>query len=134
MTAESKPEQTAASVDQTTPLAPPETTTAGTNTADDKFLTPPTGNSKPASLNIDNTKPEDFAGQVNTTNELPSDETIKKIGDYVVLDRDGKSHTFKSLYNGKNVARRVLVVFVRHFFCGVSTPTHQGSHVSRVLS
>jgi hypothetical protein len=24
------------------------------------------------------------------------------------------------LYTGKHVARRVLIIFVRHFFCGVS--------------
>ena len=87
---------------------------------DEKFLTPPTGNSKPTSIDIDQNKPEDFIGELSTTNELPSDATIKKIEDYVVLDKHGKTHTFKSLKNGKNVARRVLVVFVRHFFCGVS--------------
>ncbi|OAQ61725.1 ahpC/TSA antioxidant enzyme domain-containing protein [Pochonia chlamydosporia 170] len=67
---------------------------------------------------IDKTKPEDFDGEVTTNNELPSDETIKKVENYIVLDRDGKSRTFKSLYSGNNVARRVLVVFIRHFFCG----------------
>ncbi|MCG8388066.1 MAG: hypothetical protein MJA30_21135 [Cytophagales bacterium] len=45
---------------------------------------------------------------------------MDEIGEYIVLDRLGKSHQFKTLYTGKNVARRVLVVFVRHFFCGVS--------------
>ncbi|TWU72448.1 hypothetical protein ED733_003676 [Metarhizium rileyi] len=67
---------------------------------------------------IDKTKPDDFDGEVTTNNELPTIETIKKIENYIVLDRDGKSRTFKSLYSGNNVARRVLVVFIRHFFCG----------------
>ncbi|KHN96582.1 fmHP [Metarhizium album ARSEF 1941] len=71
-----------------------------------------------AATGIDKTKPEDFDGEVTTNNELPSAETIRKIDDYIVLDRDGKSKTFKSLYSGNNVARRVLVVFIRHFFCG----------------
>lgn len=60
----------------------------------------------------------DFEGSVNTNNELPTVETLARIGDYVVLDRDGKSHPFKSLYSGKHAARRVLIIFVRHFFCG----------------
>ncbi|KAJ2901747.1 Thioredoxin-like protein AAED1 [Zalerion maritima] len=59
-----------------------------------------------------------FKGEVTTNNKLPSQDVIDKIGDYIVLDRHGKTHPFKSLYTGKNVARRVLVIFVRHFFCG----------------
>lgn len=69
----------------------------------------------------DDVNPPDFQGEVLTNNELPSAETIRRIGDYIVLDRHGKTHTFKSLYTGRNVARRVLIVFVRHFFCGVSS-------------
>lgn len=69
----------------------------------------------------DGVNPPDFQGEVLTNNELPSPETIRRIGDYIVLDRHGKTHTFKSLYTGRNVARRVLIIFVRHFFCGVSS-------------
>lgn len=65
----------------------------------------------------------DFQGSVDSNNDLPSLATIKKIENYHVLDRDGKSHTFRSLYTGKHVARRVLIIFVRHFFCGVSSWT-----------
>ncbi|EFQ35083.1 hypothetical protein CGRA01v4_11740 [Colletotrichum graminicola] len=71
-----------------------------------------------ASIEIDNTKPADFEGEIQTNNDLPTPETLKKIENYVVLDRHGKSHPFKSLYTGRNVARRVLIIFVRHFFCG----------------
>lgn len=80
----------------------------------------PASKPQPA-VDIDKTKPEDFDGEVTTNNVLPSAETIKSIEDYIVLDRDGKSKTFKSLYSGNNVARRVLVVFIRHFFCGVGS-------------
>ncbi|KYK60514.1 fmHP [Drechmeria coniospora] len=72
----------------------------------------------PKPIDIDKTKPQDFDGQVSTTNGLPSAETLREVDDYVVLDRDGKTRTFESLYNGRNAARRVLVIFVRHFFCG----------------
>ena len=84
--------------------------------------TPIIGGATPAELDkgdINTTKPEDFDGEVSTTSELPSAETIKKIENYIILDRDGKSRKFKSLYNRRNVARRVLVIFIRHFFCGV---------------
>ncbi|KAI5467225.1 AhpC/TSA antioxidant enzyme-domain-containing protein [Mariannaea sp. PMI_226] len=69
-------------------------------------------------LEINTSQPEDFDGELATNNELPSRETLRKIEDYVVLDRHGKTHTFKSLHTGSNVARRVLIIFVRHFFCG----------------
>ncbi|CCC10823.1 hypothetical protein SMACR_07840 [Sordaria macrospora] len=62
--------------------------------------------------------PLDFQGSVDSNNDLPSLATIKKMENYHVLDRHGKSHTFRSLYTGKHVARRVLIIFVRHFFCG----------------
>lgn len=73
-----------------------------------------------AAVEDDGVNPVDFQGSVDSNNDLPSAATLRKIEDYVVLDRDGKSHTFKSLYTGKHVARRVLLIFVRHFFCGVS--------------
>ncbi|KAF4467944.1 fmHP [Fusarium albosuccineum] len=76
------------------------------------------GKAPPQPIKIDKSQPEDFEGEVATNNDLPAPETIKKIEKYIVLDRDGKSHPFKSLYTGSNVARRVLIIFVRHFFCG----------------
>ncbi|KAI1060343.1 hypothetical protein LB506_011044 [Fusarium annulatum] len=43
---------------------------------------------------------------------------VLKIADGIeVLDGKGEKHTFKSIYSGPEVPRRVLVVFVRHFFC-----------------
>ena len=74
-----------------------------------------------AACDLPETKEQkDFSGEVETNNDLPSVETQRKIENYVVLDRHGKTHTFKSLYSGRSVARRVLVIFIRHFFCGVS--------------
>ncbi|EGU82804.1 hypothetical protein FOXB_06607 [Fusarium oxysporum f. sp. conglutinans Fo5176] len=74
--------------------------------------------SPPTPIKVDKTQPEDFEGELATNNDLPSAETLKKIENYIVLDRHGKSHPFKTLYTGSNVARRVLIIFVRHFFCG----------------
>lgn len=60
----------------------------------------------------------EFSGDLETNNVLPSQETLKKIEDYQILDVEGRTVPFKSIYTGPNVARRVLVIFVRHFFCG----------------
>ncbi|KAA8565298.1 hypothetical protein EYC84_011021 [Monilinia fructicola] len=60
----------------------------------------------------------EFVGDVETNNELPSQEMLRKVESMIVLDKDGKARPFKSLYSGPNVARRVLVIFIRHFFCG----------------
>lgn len=62
----------------------------------------------------------EFAGDIDTNNSLPTREMIARTENLPVLDKDGRSRPFKSLYSGPNVARRVLVIFVRHFFCGVS--------------
>lgn len=81
-----------------------------------------TESTKQTSPEVDNSKPKDFDGEIATTSELPAPELIKKLDEYVVLDRHGKTHTFKSLHSGRNVARRMLVIFVRHFYCGVRPP------------
>ncbi|AEO57000.1 hypothetical protein MYCTH_2302657 [Thermothelomyces thermophilus ATCC 42464] len=66
----------------------------------------------------DGVNPLEFEGSVDTSDEPPTLETIRKIDKYTVLDKDGKSHTFRSLYTGRHTARRVLIIFIRHFFCG----------------
>lgn len=71
--------------------------------------------------NIDGTA--EFAGELDTNDRIPSQAVVKKIEELVVLDRDGKTVPFRDIYNGPNVARRVLVIFIRHFFCGVC-PLH----------
>jgi len=70
----------------------------------------------------------DFTGDINTNNEIPSQETLDKIANINVLDRDGRSIPFKNIYTGPNVARRVLVIFIRHFFCGVCLSSAPNSH------
>ena len=48
---------------------------------------------------------------------LPSTQTLKELDELTVVDAEGKSHAFKDLQAGPN---RHIIVFVRHFFCGVS--------------
>lgn len=94
-----------------------ETTTNGESTA------PLAAPSKPKpsldTASVDNTA--EFSGDVDTNNNIPTMAVIEKVADLPVLDKDGKSRPFKSLYSGSMVAKRVLVIFVRHFFCGVSS-------------
>ncbi|RFU27454.1 hypothetical protein B7463_g8886, partial [Scytalidium lignicola] len=60
----------------------------------------------------------DLVGDVDTNNEIPTREMLRQIEDMVVQDQEGQSIPFKELYSGPRVTRRVLVIFVRHFFCG----------------
>jgi hypothetical protein len=61
------------------------------------------------------------ADQMNSANdELPSMVMQRQVENHTVLDRNGDAHPFRSLYSGPDSASRVLVIFVRHFFCGVS--------------
>ncbi|KAI0185166.1 AhpC/TSA antioxidant enzyme-domain-containing protein [Xylaria flabelliformis] len=62
--------------------------------------------------------PPDFKGSVETNDEIPSQAVLRGVENHTVIDSAGKFHTFKSLYSGPNVARRILVIFIRHFFCG----------------
>lgn len=58
----------------------------------------------------------DFEGDIKSTSKPPSQSDLQKAASLPILDASGKSHKFKSLYDGK---RKVLIVFIRHFFCGV---------------
>ena len=58
----------------------------------------------------------DFDGDIKVSNKPPTRAELEKVAHLPVLDASGKSHTFKSLYDGKH---KVLIVFIRHFFCGV---------------
>ncbi|OWO99441.1 hypothetical protein B2J93_3882 [Marssonina coronariae] len=60
----------------------------------------------------------DFAGDVDTNNEIPSQAMLSSVENISILDQEGRAIPFKSLYTGPNVARRVLVIFIRHFYCG----------------
>ncbi|KLO15810.1 hypothetical protein SCHPADRAFT_870601 [Schizopora paradoxa] len=46
---------------------------------------------------------------------LPDSETLEKAGRLTVFDDEGKKVEFKSIF----AAKKTIVVFVRHFFCGI---------------
>ncbi|KAG5923057.1 hypothetical protein E4U42_005056 [Claviceps africana] len=64
------------------------------------------------------TQLRDSQGEVRTTDEVPSAETLAKVETYRVLDGHGGSRPFGTLYRGKDATRRTLVIFIRHFYCG----------------
>ncbi|CAL5872761.1 uncharacterized protein PFLUO_LOCUS7028 [Penicillium psychrofluorescens] len=68
----------------------------------------------------ENSKPVDSKTNARVISaELPSPDSCQKVENYTILDRKGDAHPFKSLYDGPDSASRVLVIFVRHFFCGI---------------
>ncbi|KAE8150650.1 AhpC/TSA antioxidant enzyme-domain-containing protein [Aspergillus avenaceus] len=66
--------------------------------------------------NISN--PPQETDKVVAQDQLPSASLQQQVGEYTVFDRHGKTLPFKNLYSGPQAATRVLVIFVRHFFCG----------------
>ncbi|KAI0134497.1 hypothetical protein BJ170DRAFT_679385 [Xylariales sp. AK1849] len=113
---EAKPVESPAASIAGAPAASSPTGTSDTNTANGARSSTTTTT---APLKNDDVNPIDFQGDVQTNNDLPSQESLRKLEKYTVLDESGKSHTFQSLYTGPNVARRVLIIFIRHFFCGM---------------
>lgn len=63
---------------------------------------------------------EDFEGTVDVNNDLPTEKDLQAVGDLLVLDAQGQSRPFKELYDAPHTAPRQLIIFIRHFFCGVS--------------
>ncbi|KAI0421305.1 AhpC/TSA antioxidant enzyme-domain-containing protein [Xylaria grammica] len=100
------------------PLSAPEKKTDPVSGATPGAKTEKNDDVDQSSSNDELVNPPDFKGEVETNNDIPSPQTLKAIENYTVFDHVGKTHPFKSLYSGHNVARRMLVIFVRHFFCG----------------
>jgi hypothetical protein len=64
----------------------------------------------------------DFEGDLNVTGDIPSKSTWEKAGSLPVLNVDGMKVPFKTLYegiDGEKKGQRVMIIFIRHFFCGV---------------
>jgi hypothetical protein len=53
------------------------------------------------------------------TDSLPTPAELAKIGDLKVFDQNHKEYTFKEVVSGDGIERN-LIIFVRHFVCGVS--------------
>lgn len=64
----------------------------------------------------------DLKGDIDVNDNLPTQIDLDKVAELPVLDSNGKPHSFKSLYTptDDNETSRTLIIFIRHFFCGVS--------------
>jgi len=60
----------------------------------------------------------EFSGNIKVSQKPPSQSELRAVDNLPVLDANRKSVTFKSLHNSQE-NRRVLIIFIRHFFCGV---------------
>ncbi len=63
----------------------------------------------------------EFSGDIKVSQKPPTAADLRAVDDLPVLDADRHSIPFKSLYHSPDT-RRVLVIFIRHFFCGVRPP------------
>ena len=70
----------------------------------------------PSNDNVDATG--DFSLPVS--NDKPTAADLAKAAEIPLLSTDGTSRTFESLYTSTGAPKQVLIIFVRHFFCGVS--------------
>lgn len=70
--------------------------------------------------------------QTTESSVKPDQKTLQEAGELEVFDESGKAIPFAELYNTEG---RTVVVFIRHFFCGVSArnPDHS-RHQTLVLT
>lgn len=59
----------------------------------------------------------------NESSALPSKSILDKAADLTVINARGQAIPFNELYREEpGHRRRVMIIFIRHFFCGVSPP------------
>lgn len=64
----------------------------------------------------------EFIGDLHVSSLLPSKSKLKAVEDLPVYDANGRALAFGSLYKpeqGAAKAQKVMVIFIRHFLCGV---------------
>ena len=65
--------------------------------------------------------PQETSADINA---IPTSETLTAAWNVLVRDRTGKETSFGEAVAGPDVAPRVLVIFIRHWFCPVSISCH----------
>lgn len=64
-----------------------------------------------------------FRGDLDISDAPPTPAALASAGEIPVYDSVGNSRLFKSLFSvGEVVGDRQLIIFIRHFFCGVRPP------------
>lgn len=67
------------------------------------------------------TETEAYAqGRNADADAIPTAETLTAVWELPVRDRTGKRVPFRDVVAGPDAAPRVLVIFIRHWFCPVS--------------
>lgn len=61
------------------------------------------------------------AAATDTHRELPDEKTLAEAGEVMIKDKDGGELALKSLWSGKAQGEKQLIIFIRHFFCGVKS-------------
>lgn len=59
-------------------------------------------------------------GIQETKEPIPDQKTLQEAGQLEIKDKDGNKVPFHSLFTDKPADQRQLIIFIRHFFCGVS--------------
>ena len=73
--------------------------------------------SKPASPTNPSGPGSECTGSIKVSQKVPTAAELRKVADLPVLSAQRESIPFKDLYTRDG--RRVLIIFIRHFFCGV---------------
>jgi hypothetical protein len=61
------------------------------------------------------------AVELDSPSKLCTEEEFEEAGNVPIFDAEGNSRPFKNLYTGNQaIGEQQLIIFVRHFFCGVS--------------
>lgn len=64
---------------------------------------------------------EELRANIDITDAFPDSAKLEEAGSIPIYDSGGNSRPFASLYSGDDaIGEQQLVIFVRHFFCGVS--------------
>ena len=79
-----------------------------------------TVNGHPRALTMPEGPSKEFSGKLKVSQKPPTKKDLEKVADLPLLDRNGASRSFKSLHSDpEHRDIQTLVIFIRHFFCGV---------------
>ncbi|KAA6409169.1 MAG: hypothetical protein FRX48_06722 [Lasallia pustulata] len=53
-----------------------------------------------------------------SSNDKSTSADLRSAAEIPILSADGTSRPFQSLYANSSAPERVLIIFIRHFFCG----------------
>ena len=65
--------------------------------------------------------PNEFSGSIKVSQKPPRRSDLERVANLPVLNAAGVSIPFQNLYTSSDKPRRVMIIFIRHFFCGVSS-------------